>query len=147
VDLFENDALQKSRALAEVKIEDITDEQTLTALLMNAEDIAERAGDRIEELMPKPVTPKYEDPITVTSNFTGESFPAGWLRFEKRNRDFPCENVDGFVGHDYVVPGFMPRMWVDNDLGPPRNGKKNQFICTLCALKVYSEVPPVPPPI
>ena len=144
MNIYDHKAIEASKTLAETLIEEMEDYQSVLDIAENAHDIIERAHDRLEELLPSPKAPKYEDPISVTSNYTGETFPAGWLRFEKRNRDFPCENVDGFAGHDYIVPGFLPRMWVDNDLGPPRNGKKNQYICTLCALQIYSALPPVP---
>jgi hypothetical protein len=138
------DVQAKSEALAMTFIEEMEDEQALTDLIATAEDITQRAVDRRDELMPKPETPTWGDKLTVMNNYTGQEFVAGWLRFEKRNRNFPCENDD----HDYIVPGYQPRMWVDNGLGYHiRKGKRSQFLCNLCAFTIYSQVPPVPPSI
>ena len=150
MNLFDDDALQKSRALAETKIEDLTDEQTLRDILINAMDMAARAGSTLERLpiieWDSDFDVTHDSPL-IPNEATG-TYRATWIRKHYKNHWSTCQNTDCERGYEYQplrVPGNEPRLRIRGMGSVTNNSKnvKNLYLCMGCAEDIFRTRPPI----
>ena len=129
-------AIENSKELAMVEIENMEDYDTVKVLIGNAEDIAYRAKERLEVLLPTRTA--WDKEFTVHRD--GVDYKATWLEHESRGQNRRCYTCNE------LVLGNEPRLRVRDapkataTIGS--HGVLNEWNCIDCAKDFYGTEPP-----